>query len=402
MSAGIGLVVKIAADTKKAVGDINAVNKAIEGTGTETSKSSKLMSGMKGPALAAFAAVGGAAIAAAGAMIDFGKAAWEDKQEADKLAFTLEKIPGITQDMIDANEAWITQTMFATHVMDTELRQAISDLTLATGDLTQAQELATLAADVAVGTDQEYSTVVDQLAKAVGGKTTALQRNMPWLDANKDGTLTLDEAVRGLTDAYGGAAEAAAETDPWTTIQIIWDELKESLGKWILPLFEEFSDWFKDPLNQRKIQEFIDKLGDMSREFGEKLLPALEDFLDWIGSPEGRQSIKDFAAAVQTMADAFVATAQAIEKMVGWYSKIPAPLKGAIGSGAGLTPWGAAPPDAAGVALTAAPAPTARAGVTINFNGLVTDPESTAREVEGVMRRSVWRNARARSMDPAW
>jgi hypothetical protein len=408
MASGIGLVIKIAADTKKAVGDIKDVNQALEGTGTSTDKAGKLFGALKGPALGALGAVAGAALGAAAAMVEFGKAAWEDHQEAQKLAFTLQKIPGITQDMIDANEAWITQTMFATHVVDTDLRVAVGQLAVATGDLAQAQQLAALAADVATGANMDYQSVVDMLAKAVAGNTNALERQMPWLDANKDGTVSLTEALDGLKGAYGGAAAEAAKNDPWTTIKLIFDEIKESLGQWILPLFTRLGDWFKDPANQKKIQEFIDKLGDMSYQLGEKLLPALERFLDWVGSPEGQQQMRDWARAAKTIADAIVAIADAMSKLKGVWDKIPAWMRNPAGwnmitkqsaAGVSFTMAGGAVPVTSASASVAVSRP-----VTINFNGLVTDPEGTARAVHRVVQGSDWRNGRtrARRVEPAW
>ena len=410
-ASGIGLVVKIAADTRQAVGDIHDVNNALQGTGTSATGASNFIKGMKGPALAALGAVAGAALAAGAAMIEFGKAAWEDHQEAERLARTLQTIPGITQDMIDANEAWITQTMFATHVLDTDLRQAISDLTLVTGDLSTAQQYAVASANLATVADVEYSAAVAAVEKALAGKTTSLMKMAPWLDTNKDGTLSAAEAQAILTnETLKGAAAAEAADDPWTTMKIIWDEIKEQLGQWLLPLMEDLSDWFKNPENQKKIQEYITKIGDLSREFGEKLLPKLEEFLDWVGSPQGQRDMKKFADSAKVIADAIVAISDALAKMIGWYNKIPAPLKGMIGSGMGLTPWesGGSPGALAmpaGLSVNSTAGTVGNRAVVINFNGVVGDQEGTARALQGVLNQSdrrTNRSALARAGDARW
>jgi hypothetical protein len=411
MAGAIGLVVKIAADTGRAVREIKDVDDALRGTGRETDKASTLMGKLGGVAkgaAAGVAAVGGAAVAAAAAMVHFGRAAWEDHQEAQKLAFTLSKMPGITQDMIDANEAWITQTMFATHIVDTDLRVAVGRLATATGDLAKAQQLAALAADVAVGREIEYAEAVSIVEKAVQGKTGSLMRQMPWLDANKDGAISAAEALDGLGAAYGGAAAEAAKNDPWTTMQLIWDEIKESLGQWIIPLFERLGEWFKNPVNQAKIQTFIDKLGSMSFELGQKLLPYLERFLDYIESPEGQKAMKDFAQTAGRVAEAFLKIGDGIATVVNWWGRLPDWMKS---SGINLFKFSpdsrnlpAVQPAGRSVLLfeppagrrSAAPAGTgararAAGGIVINFNVPV-DPEGAARSIRRVLEDSSARN----------
>lgn len=401
--AGIGLVIKIAADTRQAVGDIKGVNKALGDTGTSAGEASGFIKGMKGPALGALGAVAGAAIGAAAAMVEFGKAAWEDQQEANKLARVLETIPGITQDMIDANEEWITQTMFATHVLDTDLRQAISDLTLVTGDLTTAQNYAVASANLATVADVEYATAVAAVEKALAGKTTSLMKMAPWLDTNKDGSLSLAEAQAILTnETLEGKAAAAAADDPWTTLNIAWDETKEALGRAVLPLLTRLSDWLKDPVNQAKLQRFIDRIADLAYEFGVSLMPYLDRFLKWLTSPEGQASIKRWAGYISSFAKAVGSIANAIAKVIEWWNKIPDPLKKILPGGwlqSIVTGSAAAAPAGLAPQTTAA---TMSRGVTVNFYGTVTDPESTARSIEAILAGSSRRNSHARSWEPAW
>ena len=401
----IGLVLKIAADTRQAVNDIQGVNNALEGTGTTTSKVSGIFGALKGPAAMALGAIGGAALGAAAAMVSFGQAAWEDHQEAERLAHTLEKIPGVTREMIDANEDWITSAMFATHVTDSDLRVGIEKLILVTGDLAVAQQYAAAAADVATVANVDYSTAVETVQDALSGKTRGLMDLLPQLDANKDGTLSLAEAQGILTDeTIAGAAEAAAAEDPWTTISIIFDEIKEALGQWLIPLFERLGEWFKDPNNQQKIQTFIDKLSNMSTTLGEKLLPYLEDFLNWLSSDEGQQDIRNFADACQDVARAFGGIYNGIKKIADIWDSVPDWLKSSSING---SDWlhGAFGPRSTGWAAPSGPAlyaaPAAPRTV-INFNGIVTDPEATARAIDRVGQASTRRNARERTAAIAW
>jgi hypothetical protein len=269
--------------------------------------------------------------------------------------------------------------------------------------------LAALAADVSIGREIEYAEAVSIVEKAVQGKTGSLMRQMPWLDANKDGAITAAEALDGLGAAYSGAAAEAAKNDPWTTMQLIWDEMKESLGQWILPLFTRLGDWFKNPANQQKIQEFIDKIGRMSYELGLKLLPYLDRFLDYMESPEGQKAMKDFARTAQSVAEAFLAVGRGIETVWSWWNKLPDWMragggKGLLmltGSGKTLTVPQAPGPGAsrlfeqpAGRRSTAPQGGGTRSasgGVVINFNVPI-DPEGAARSIRRVLEDSTARN----------
>jgi hypothetical protein len=207
----------------------------------------------------------------------------------------------VTKKMIDANADWIDSMELATHVSDTSLRESISKLTLATGDLGEAQKLTALAADVAAGSGKSLESVTTAMAKAVNGNTTALERQFPWLDKNKDGTVDLDEAVAGLTDRFDGAAEAAADLDPFQKLKTVWQQLKEQLGQWLLPVMDKFIDWFKKPENKKALQDHLTKIGEISYELGTGLVRAIDAVIKWLSRPENQKAIKDFVSDLSTI-----------------------------------------------------------------------------------------------------
>ena len=254
--AGIGsVVVQFLADDKmsKTVGGITravqGLNKDLDDSDSKGSKWGKALAG-------AAVAAGTAMVGAGAALINFAKAAAEDAAQAKNLANTLATIPGVTDDMIAANAQWIDSMELATTVADTDLRVAVSKLALATGDLGQAQQLTALAVDVAAGSGKNLKSVTDALAKAVQGNTSALSRQFPWLDKNKDGTVTLDEALGGLEGAYKGAAKAAADQKPRERFAALMDQLKETIGDALNPQIKKFGDWLGDKKNQEKVTGF--------------------------------------------------------------------------------------------------------------------------------------------------
>lgn len=335
MSVG-GVVLQFKADADKARKDIDKLTRTIEGVGRESTSAGKKMSK---PAKVGVAAVAAGAVIGAAALLDFAKAAAEDWQQAEKLARTLKKIPGITDDMVEANAKWIDSMEIATGFADSDFRDAIARLALATGDLTQAQELAALAADVAAGRNKNLADIVPLLEKAVGGNTTALKRQMPLLDANRDGAVSAKEAFDGLAEAYGGAAKAAEDNDVLGRLGTIWSQLKESLGQFAIAPLQELADWFKDPKNIDGLQQWITKVGEASYAIGvqlvedvktkfipfveNELLPMIQKVYDFFASPDGKAQIKSWGDALATLADTLGAVLSNLDKLFGLLDKLP-------------------------------------------------------------------------------
>jgi len=344
-----GVVINFAAKTTDAIRDVNKLGRSLGGLGKDagTAAGKKGIGGLVSSMGAAVPIVGAVAIGVVGAataLNEMAKAAWEDKRQADRLAQTLSNIPGVTQKMIDKNEEWITSMQLATLVSDTDLRAGISKLAVATGDLGEAQRLATLATDVAVGTGASYTTVVTALAKATDGQTGALKKLVPGLDAGADGVLTMAEAEDQLGASFKGAAAEAAKNDPWKRIGIIWDELQEAIGSALIPALERLGDWFSKPQNMRRVQDMLDKVADLGEKVGQWLLGQLNRLIDWIQSP-------DFKRAVITWKTRFLVMKEEVESFIGaimtvigwikslitWIGKIDMPNL-TLGGGGGIRP----------------------------------------------------------------
>lgn len=364
----------------------------LKGVGDESGKTKRSF-GKLSAAWATSIPIAGAVVAGVAGManflIDAGKAALEDKNSQDKLAHTLRNVKGVTDEAIDANEDWITSMQLATLVADTDLRDAVGKLTLATGDLAEAQDLTTIAVDAAAGSGKSLTSITDALAKAANGNTGALEKQFPWLDKNKDGTVTLTEATKGLEDAYKGAAGEATKTRPWEVLATIWDELKESLGTYLVPIMEKFSDWFKSEKNRQKIQDFIDKVADLSYEVGTTLVDAFTAIYNWFKDPKNQAKIRLWLGYFQAMGRFIGDVIGFIGRLITAMSRIPNPGNIGGGGNTGWVPWSVTPPPAAATPAVGQHATTPAYQPTV----IVTE-EQVYRAIQRLIMRGDARNGR--------
>jgi len=309
-----GVVVNFAARTKDAIRDVDKFARSLEKSG----RSAKSAGSIIGNSLKFGAA--GVAVAAVGAgvaFVDMAKAAYADAQAQAKLERSLKRIPGLTDAAAESTGAWVDKLQLLTGISDDELRTALGKLTLVTKDLTDAQKLSVLAADAAVGSGREFSSVATAMAKAVGGNTSALKRMFPQLDAGPDKVLTLKEAVDQLAKSYGGAAKAAEDNDLFGRLGTIWDQLKEGVGQAALAPLEELATWFEDPTHIDDVQAWITKLGEWSTSIGVDFAGKIKDFIDYLDSPDGKAAMDEWVSKAEDTADAVGTIAEAIEGVGG-------------------------------------------------------------------------------------
>ena len=230
------LSLKILADIDDLKKKLNEADGAVENNSSKISEFGK-------KAAAAFAVAAAAAVAYGTKLaIDGVKAAIEDEQAQLRLAAALRSATGATDAQIKATEDMILKTSLATGVADDKLRPAFQRLAVSTKDTTKAQELLNLALDISKGRGIELETVANALGRAQDGNTTALGRLGLGLSKSELATLTFTQVQERLSDLYGGAAAANAETfqGKIDRLKIGFDEAKESLGVALLPQVEKF------------------------------------------------------------------------------------------------------------------------------------------------------------------
>jgi len=226
-------------DLKKKLGE---ADKAVEDNSNKIGEFGK-------KAAAAFAVAAAAAVAYGTKLaIDGVKAAIEDEQAQLRLANALRTATGATDAQIKATEDMILKTSLATGVADEQLRPALQRLAVSTKDTEEAQKLLSLALDISKGSGKDLETVANALGKAHDGQSTALGRLGLGLSAAELKTMSFTEVQTRLSDLYGGAASANAETfqGKIDRLKVGFDEAKESLGVALLPQVEKFITFLND------------------------------------------------------------------------------------------------------------------------------------------------------------
>jgi len=224
------------------LGDVDNLNKSLKAAGQDVDNFGDKM-GKAGKAIgAAFAA---AAVAAGAYAIKIGidgvKAAIEDEKAQTQLALALENATGATKAQIAATENYILQTSLATGVTDDELRPALQRIAISTGSLTKAQDLLSVALDVSTATGKPLETVANALSKAYDGNSAALGKLGIGLSAAELKTMSFEQVQGRLSDLFGGAAAANAETYSGriARMQVAFNEAKETIGFALLPVLEK-------------------------------------------------------------------------------------------------------------------------------------------------------------------
>lgn len=252
--------------------DSKGIKRAMEDFKKLETTGQKVSFAMKKALVPATAAVAGLAAAATVAT----KAAIDDAKQQDELARQLEVTTGATAAQVAAVEDYIAKTEMAAAVSDTELRPAFANLVRATGNVTEAQDLMTIALDVAAGTGKDLSTVSEALSEAFQGEVGPLKELDRSLTDMIGSGADADEVMAQLAETFGGAAAANTETvaGRFELMQIQIQNAQESIGLALLPILE-------------------------------KLLPVLEDVATFVA--ENTELFIAIGAAVATVAGIVIA-----------------------------------------------------------------------------------------------
>lgn len=254
------LKLSILGETKQLVDSLGAGKKSVQ------SFEDKLLDFSKKSALAFAAAATAAAAYATKLVVDGVQSAIADEAAQLRLANALKNATGATNAQIKATEDYISKTAVSVGITDDDLRPAFQRLAVATGNVTESQDLLNLAIDVSRGSNKDLGSVVEALSKAYGGQDTALARLGVGITATQAKTMSFKEEAQLLADTWGGSASAAADTlsVKLEIMRIRFDEAKEKLGTALLPILTRFAEYLLQTAVPA-IEAFVDGLvGDKS------------------------------------------------------------------------------------------------------------------------------------------
>jgi hypothetical protein len=236
-------------------------------------------------------------------------------------------------------------------------------------------KLAEAAADIAKGTGKDISAVAMAFTKISGDSETALSKlnrigivlsdqqketYQNILDTNGE-IAAQDYLLQELGDKYAGAAAAAA--NPFERLDVIFGNLKETIGGALLPAFEAIIPFIQSFIEELVASpdfnlflegmsgffaEMIDTLPtviDNLKNFGNDVLPVLKeilpfvteslgfmvDFLLGVENSKAGDTTRTFADSMNDLANSFKNVTGFIRDLRGAWDGLPEPIKWAIG-----------------------------------------------------------------------
>jgi hypothetical protein len=178
------------------------------------------------------------------------KAAVEDGKSQALLANALRNTVGATSDAIAGAERFIAKQQLSASVLDDELRPALATAVRATGSLAKGQDVLTTALDVSAGTGKDLGTVTNAIAKAFNGQTGSLRRLLPSI---QDGSDFMEQ----LKEQFEGSAEIAAKNDPYKRLQVLFEDIQETIGAALIPALEEFTEYLTSTQGQKNLEQIV-------------------------------------------------------------------------------------------------------------------------------------------------
>lgn len=268
---------KEAREVASATGRIGAsATSAVNGGVTALNKG---MNALKG----AFAAIGVTRLI--GEFQEMARAAAEDAEAQEILAGALRTNTGATDGQIAANERWISSMQIATRTADNDLRQAITDLTVAGRGLEEAQTDVGIAIDIAASKGIELSAVMKALVRAQATGSTAGLGRLGIETKNAAGEmLNYDEVLQNAAETMGGTAARAAGTLAGALERgaIAVREAKEEAGSNFLPVLVSVTDQFNElvvaALGGNR------ELTHLQSVFNSLIVSGIDPFADAVGS----------------------------------------------------------------------------------------------------------------------
>jgi hypothetical protein len=295
-------------------------------------------------------------------------------------------------------------------------------LAVATGSLSEANDLLAVSLDVAAATGKPLEAVNNAIAKAAEGNTASLARLGIGLSAAELRTMSMTEVTAKLSELFGGAAQVQANTFEGRIqrLKVAFDETKESVGAALLPIIEKLltfiTETFIPNLGRAKdaFKPFTDAIANNKETFMELwaflkkyVIPILIDgfgkAISTVGTIAG--GVVNIIASIVRVIKSVVDNAiDGINALIKAYNAIPilpnvdtinkpsigSTVTGNTVSSTSLPTGFAAAPSVPISAPKATTGTGAGAPINVTVNGAV-DAEGTARTIVDVLSKSVAR-----------
>lgn len=198
-------------------------------------------------------ALGGLAVAAAGIALESIHLADKFEESHARLETAVKDSGGSFEDYsgkIDGANKKLESLGFT----NTETEGALARLVTGTGDVTKSVQLMGLAADIARARHISLEAATDILVKVEAGRYTVLGRTLGVSKEVVAGLHSTDDAVRLLSDRFGGAAQKNTETfqGKLQVLEAKSTDVGIKIGMFLIPIIEKLVgaiadtiDWFE-------------------------------------------------------------------------------------------------------------------------------------------------------------
>jgi hypothetical protein len=209
-------------------------------------------------------------------------AAVDNAKSLKLMEVAMHNATGASHEQVLAANEHLEKLSEMSGVLVTNIRPAFDIFTRVTHDSEKALRLQELALNVSAGTGKDLTTVSLAMSRAISGNSASLNKLMPGAKNAKDQMAFLEKAFKG-------AAKAAADTDPFSRINVAMEKIKVSLGTALLPIFDTLAKLLTalNPVFEslgQIIQQVVDAAMPFINEVLDAIIPLLKPIMDIIGN----------------------------------------------------------------------------------------------------------------------
>lgn len=234
------VVIELKLQAEQMQAQLKAVTSQLEGMGAKAKEQTSKLEGMASAGkhiAAAFVAFAGFEF-----LKKSSEVAVENAKSFKLLELQMQNSTGATHEQVKAVDEQLEVMSKQNAVLMPDLRDNYEKLIRVTRNSAEALRLEGLAQNIAAGTGKNLSVVSIALARAYDGNWMSLNKLVP-------GVKTATDKMKFLDDTFKGAAETAANADPYARLNKAMEDLHVAFGEALVPALTAAVGWF---------QQFVD------------------------------------------------------------------------------------------------------------------------------------------------